>query len=182
MDEHVDKTMEIANRMDEAASLPDFQTFDDWLAFGRKLGNASSKLSWLFGDWWIAGHAYGERTAIVRADDWTGPSFQRCMDCGTVARRFETSSRDEVLSFKHHRLVASLPDEIALPLLTHAREQGLSAAKLEELAKEHRDTDNTGHFPRCVRQGNLGRWCIRPCTTWVWLPLSFRKVPGAGQV
>jgi hypothetical protein len=43
---------------------------------------------------------------IAEAADWTGPSFQTCKN--SVARKFETSRRREVLPFTHHAEVAAL--------------------------------------------------------------------------
>lgn len=48
-------------------------------------------------------------SAGAAASGVEGPAYQRCMDAAAVARRFETSRRREVLSFKHHREVAALP-------------------------------------------------------------------------
>jgi hypothetical protein len=51
--------------------------------------------------WWAYGEArYGERKAIVDAEDWEGPSFEAAMNGASVCRKFETSRRREVLSFK----------------------------------------------------------------------------------
>jgi hypothetical protein len=72
-------------------------------------------VAWWIGYWWAFGeHRYGDRKAIVEAEDWAGPSFQTCVDCGTVARRFESTRRHVLLSFKHHREVAALADLIGL--------------------------------------------------------------------
>jgi hypothetical protein len=58
---------------------------------------------WAIGDWWAFGeHRYGERAAIVKSEEWEGPAFQTCMNAAWVCRRFETSSREEVLSYRTH--------------------------------------------------------------------------------
>jgi hypothetical protein len=43
--------------------------------------------------------------------------FQTCMNTGSVCKAFSTSRRREVLSFRHHEVVASLPPEQADALL-----------------------------------------------------------------
>jgi hypothetical protein len=58
--------------------------------------------------------------AIVEREDWDGPKFQTCANAASVARAFETSRRREVLSFKHHAEVASLPPAEADELLDWA--------------------------------------------------------------
>jgi hypothetical protein len=50
---------------------------------------------------------YGERKAIVDAEEREGPAHQTCMNAAAVCRAFETSRRREDLSFNHHREVAS---------------------------------------------------------------------------
>ena len=52
---------------------------------------------------------YGERKAIVEAEDWEGPAYQSCRDAAYVAASFELSRRRDNLTFKHHREVAALP-------------------------------------------------------------------------
>jgi hypothetical protein len=86
------------------------------LALGKRERDAAA-LPWAIGDWWLQGEAYGERSQIVNAPDWTGPKYQTCKDNGWVAKRWPTSSRQDKLSFKHHKIVAGLSDEEAVPLL-----------------------------------------------------------------
>jgi hypothetical protein len=74
-------------------------------------------------DWWAFGEKrWGERKAIVEAEDWDGPSFQAAADAASVCRKFETSRRREVLSFNHHREVAALPPDEADALLDSCEE------------------------------------------------------------
>jgi hypothetical protein len=87
--------------------LPEGLPFERWRAIGLALDRMDSSLQWARGDWWnYGGHRYGERARAVEAlDDLT---LQAWADCGTVARRFGTSRRREVLSFQHHREVLAL--------------------------------------------------------------------------
>jgi len=101
--------------------LPTDMSQQEWMDAGRTLGRIERAVMWWIGDWWAYGeHRYGDRKAIVGAPEWTGPSYQTCMNAASVCRSFETSRRREVLSFKHHAEVASLPKSEADRLLTAA--------------------------------------------------------------
>jgi hypothetical protein len=93
-------------------SLPEDLPEHHWVEVGEVLGRARSASQWWIGDWWAFGeHRYGERKAIVEADDWEGPAFQTCANAATVCRAFETSSREEVVSFRRHQAIAVIHDE-----------------------------------------------------------------------
>ena len=82
----------------------------EWREAGAVLGKVERSVSWWLGDWWAFGEArYGQRKAVVQAEDWEGPAYQTCMDAASVCRGFETSRRREDFSFQHHREVAGLP-------------------------------------------------------------------------
>ena len=92
----------------------------EWRAEGLRLGErerSARSLMWNIGDWWNRGEAYGERVQIITAPDWTGPTHETCRVAGSIANRWNPLIRINGLSFKHHRLVAALPDVEALPLL-----------------------------------------------------------------
>lgn len=57
-------------------------------------------------------HRYGDR-AQAAAQGMFGRAFQSLMNTASVARKFDTSRRREVLSFKHHAEVAALPEAVA---------------------------------------------------------------------
>jgi hypothetical protein len=78
-----------------------------WLDVGMALGRMKGVMMWAVGDWWAFGeHRYGDRTAIVDSEEWEGPAFGTCRNAATVCRCFETSSRDEVVSFRMHQAIA----------------------------------------------------------------------------
>jgi hypothetical protein len=62
-------------------------------------------------NWWVRGNGAGDK-----------PKFQAAADAAFVCRKFETSRRREVLSFQHHREVASLPPAEADALLDWCEE------------------------------------------------------------
>lgn len=90
----------------------------EWIKVGLALGRLQAATQWFNGDWWAFGeHRYGDRKAVVDANDWQGPSFQACMNAASVCRAFATSRRREALSFGHHAEVAALPAPEADALL-----------------------------------------------------------------
>jgi hypothetical protein len=94
--------------------LPPDLTLEDWAAVGRALGRQQHAWQWRVGDWWNhPRHAYGDRSAIVEAEDWTGPAYSTCANAGSVCAKFETSRRRELLSWSHHVEVAHRPLPLA---------------------------------------------------------------------
>jgi N6-adenosine-specific RNA methylase IME4 len=88
---------------------PDDMSLEEWLAAGEVLGKFERSVQWWLGDWWVYGeHRYGDRTAIVTAPEWVGPSLKTCKNVGSVCRAFERSRRRDLLSFSHHAEVAGL--------------------------------------------------------------------------
>lgn len=80
--------------------------FEDWQALGTTLIHLSKGHGWWLGDWWAFGEwTYGERSAQLLGPD--SLEFGTFANMGSVARRFETSRRREVLSWSHHCEVAS---------------------------------------------------------------------------
>lgn len=98
--------------------LPADMTDAEWREAGELLGKVERSVSWWLGDWWAFGEKrYGERKAIVEADDWEGPNFEACRNTAVVARAFEMSRRRDALTFTHHAEVAALPTAEADALL-----------------------------------------------------------------
>jgi len=128
---------------------------EEWKTAGIILGRFHRVVSWWLGDWWAFGeHRYGDRKAIVTAPDWTGPTFQTCMDAGVVSRAFEISRRHEVLPFSHHRAVAAVAPAVADAWLEQAarvaQEQGRPppVRNLQQMVKRNR---------RAIREWELGK-------------------------
>jgi hypothetical protein len=69
-------------------------------------------------------------------------SLQTLMNMGVVARSVKPTARREVLSFKHHVQVASLPPDEQESWLDVAIEQSWSAAALREAIAQHKDGDH----------------------------------------
>ena len=121
-------------------SLPETMSVDQWLEVGRALGRVRGSVMWWVGDWWAYGeHAYGDRAAAVRSPDWEGPAFQTCVDAGVVCRRFESKSRDLVVSFRTHKAIAPIPDDDwRLKILAWAVAEKPTILALEARVKEVR--------------------------------------------
>jgi hypothetical protein len=89
-------------------------SLDAWLAEGAQIARDHDGYQWRLGDWWNAGQRWcREHVALLRAPDWTGPSWQALHDCAWVARAFKPSRRREELTFAHHRIVAGCRPEVA---------------------------------------------------------------------
>jgi hypothetical protein len=101
---------------------------------------------------------YGERKAIVEAEDWEGPDFQTCANAASVCRSFETSRRRELLSFRHHAEVAALPPDEADALLDWCAETpkpfetGLYWVSIPKVKTKHPPFDN---ILSCTNEANF---------------------------
>lgn len=82
-------------------------TLEEWGALGPEIGKRQRATRWLLGDWLNYGERrYGETYAQYM--DATGHKYQYLADARWVAGAVEFSSREERLSWSHHRLVAKL--------------------------------------------------------------------------
>lgn len=116
--------------MSEVITLGESRDFSEWSERGRQLCETGKRLHWEIGDWWRSGqHKYGDR-AKQAAEGIFGLSFGSLANMASVAGKFETSRRREVLSFEHHKQVAALPSEKADELLEVAEQKKLSVREL----------------------------------------------------
>jgi hypothetical protein len=143
-------------------------TYDQWQQLGVSLARLERTANWWIGDWWIHSdnNRYGDRKALVESGDWTGPTFQACMDAGCVARKFGTSRRHEVLSFTHHRVVAALEPAQADELLSWC-EEPLKAGSKKPRSVE--DLENRVREIRCPVD--------LPADHWTKTAFSKRETP-----
>jgi N6-adenosine-specific RNA methylase IME4 len=109
--------------MNDSAQILSFSpscTIEQWEAEGRDLGELERRghsLMWDIGDWWNRCPRGGDRVKTVKAEAWTGPAYGTARVAGAVAGRWPVLLRNNTLGYEHHRLVAALPDEQAIPLL-----------------------------------------------------------------
>ncbi len=131
--------------------LPPDLAEDEWKAAGEMLGKMERSVSWWIGDWWVFGESrYGERKAIVENEDWQGPSFQTCMNVGSVCKAFTTSRRREVLGFSHHVEVADLPSDEADALLDWCEETIATVGKPRSVRELRREASRRQKEARCA--------------------------------
>lgn len=125
-----------------ALTIPEGLTFDDWAAMGDALSNAEQSVMWWIGDWWAYGEKkYGERSRLLgqlREAGHNPPSLGTCMNAGSLARRFPTSRRREVLSFEYHAAVAKLDDGEADWFLDRAQTNGWTRQQLRDEVRRHK--------------------------------------------
>lgn len=113
-------------------SLPEAHTFEEWSMVGRRLCASAKVISWMIGDWLIAGvekhgeKARDEANAIFRSDTGRfGPIMDTC-------RRFGANRRHMDLSFGHHQAVMAIRDDAeADALLEAAERQRLTVAMVK---------------------------------------------------
>lgn len=132
------------------ARFPKNMTEEQWAEAGREIGRVRGTLNWWIGDWWAFGEdqGYGNRKAIVESEDWEGPAFQTCANAATVCRAFETSSREEVVSFRFHQAIAVIPDEaMRLEVLSWTAKTQPTFKQLEAKVKEARQFLSQGWTP-----------------------------------
>jgi hypothetical protein len=107
---------------------------NDWQEFGEALGKLKSSSQWWIGDWWAYGeHRYGDRKAIVESDDWEGVSYSTCQEYGQVSKTFPMSARADNLTYSHHRVLVSLPEDWRTKLLLWAEEPLKQVATTENI-------------------------------------------------
>lgn len=118
-------------------------TFEEWAAFGKRLGQADSAICWWIADWILAGERwYGEYYS--QAMDATGLAYSTLTNYAYVANKFPPARRRKGLSFTHHQAVAGIESvQEQEALLTIAQEDKWTSkklraqvAKLNEIAQE----------------------------------------------
>jgi hypothetical protein len=109
---------------------------EHWIEIGQALGRVTSASMWWIGDWWAFGeHRYGERKAIVEAEDWDGPAFQTCVNAANVCRKIESNRRRLELSFAAHAEVACLETESQEHLLNQAKAKKQNKMQVRDAVK-----------------------------------------------
>jgi hypothetical protein len=119
-------------------TLPANLSEPNWRKVGLALAGQRSQLKWAIADWWVFGeHRYGERRALVSAENWSGPGFQTCMHMGRVAKAFpKPADRQQALTFSHHEAVASRHPAEADALLNWCKPPRGRARTVRELRAE----------------------------------------------
>lgn len=101
----------------------------DWLATGRRLGTIGRCSQWWIGDWVRYGTSrWGEKYA--EAARVTGYDVASLRNMAWVASRFDSSLRNDKLTWSHHVLLAPLEPKAQSAWLQRACEERLSVADL----------------------------------------------------
>jgi hypothetical protein len=131
-----------------AAEFEPGLAFTDWQEAGKRLCRVSACVNWWIGDWINYGQAaYGEK--YTAALEVTGLDEQTLLNVAYVCRAVNLPTRVDVLSWSHHREVASLVHKQQQHWLALAVEgkwtvsqlrQAMRAAQADDKPK---DTDNS---------------------------------------
>ena len=107
-----------------------WDTYDEWLEYGRMLVYSESDLKFQIGDWlnfgeqtW--GEIYAQAIDVQQAQVWVGYAW--------VARRCKV--RFSELYWSHHRAVAAFDHDQQIQLLKLAIQEDMSARELERVVK-----------------------------------------------
>jgi len=118
-------------------NLPATLTKAEWVDYGSRFAELGGAVQWGWGDWWNSGDfEHGERKRIVEDERWTGLKYQTLSDYGAVCEMFDNTSREVLLTFKHHQICVSLPLEEALKVLQWAVDKKASTRATTEKVKE----------------------------------------------
>lgn len=124
-------------------SFPDDLDYELWSEVGHGLVAMKDGVQWALGDWWAYGdHAYGNRKKDVNA---LGKKLRyksgSLMNLGTVSRRVPPSSRNEALSWSHHKVVAKFSPDSQRKWLEQAATNKWSVRQMQKMIRENRDLD-----------------------------------------
>lgn len=109
--------------------LPKNLPFEIWLQCGEVLDKIEGSVQWWRGDWWNAGERYGDRVEQIEK---LGLDHGLMRVYGSVAAAYpDVLSRDNTLTFTHHRYAMSAPAEERQWWLEQAEKNEWSANKLK---------------------------------------------------
>lgn len=119
---------------------PPTPSISDWIAKGRSLADQRCDLDWLVSDWMAEGKASGHlgRIKFPFLSESVGLPPKRLKDALKAAITFPPSLRQSAVSADHHAAVASLPQDLALPLLKRALDERLPVNAMREAVTQHR--------------------------------------------
>jgi len=151
-------------------------SFDEWAALAPRLNEASRCVAFLIGDWLIYGEARfakqgGKPSRRVCGEDYeraiaaTGLDLSTLQSYAHVARKVPAPSRQEALSWEHHKAVAKLKENDQVRWLRIAAEaagaissrrlrKSITAGRLlsvDELRFDPADRGIPNHIPHINR-------------------------------
>ena len=108
--------------------------YDQWEQIGEFLCKLDDGVQWWLGDWLN----YGERTygeTYAQVVDATGYRAETLWNAAYIAGQFESSSREEDLSWSHHKAVVGLDPQDRRDLLKRAKDEQWSSKDTERRAR-----------------------------------------------
>lgn len=82
-------------------------SYEEYIGIGKQIGKAEAACQWWIGDWYNAGHGYGDHAV---ACEEAGIDYKRASNCGAVCKTFEIPRRRGNVSFSHHQEIARIDD------------------------------------------------------------------------
>lgn len=119
--------------------ITDQLTEQEWRDFFPAVSSIQSSLSWLYGDYFACGQNLFQHTYEEMAT-FTGLKADTIEVYASICRNVPKLIRINSLSFGHHRLVASMPEEAQTEWLGRAVENGWS---VKQMAKAITGVDDT---------------------------------------
>lgn len=133
----------------------------EWRSIGELLKEIEGSVQWWIGDWLNYGkRTYGETYAEVATE--TGYQVETLRNAVWVAGKFETSSRDDVLTWGHHKAVASLSPVEQRIALHQAKSEGLNVRETERLARHWKSQQQIAGLPALDALGSFHAVMIDP--------------------
>lgn len=123
---------------DTALLLPEGLSFERWASVGLALQAMLRSCQWWVGDWFNYGESHFREHSAQAVALATGHEEKTVWNCASVARRYSTSRRREVLSFSHHAELAGLSDKDQDTWLDLAEAEGLTRRELRIRLSEAR--------------------------------------------
>jgi hypothetical protein len=144
--------------------------FEEWDQLGQKLAPLGKSIGFIIGDWINYGEAhYGEK--YEQALERTGMAYNTLANFAYVARKIESSLRNENLDFTQHYVVAKLKtDDEKQHWLNMAEKHNLSIRRLRKsinfgrLATEKEvqgDPADRGYVTYLALLNRIRRWWAR---------------------
>ena len=122
-------------RTDVGLVIPEDVSEDDFFDYGSKLRTLERATQWYIGDWYNA-IRWGDKPAACKK---AGLNYTTAKVFGSICQRFQMLSRNNILTFNHHKAIAALPEEERTTLLQQASEEKLSVAKMKLLIAPKED-------------------------------------------
>lgn len=140
-------------------TLPKSVPFDRWQAIGSQLREIEGAVLWWIGDWLNYGEQrYGEMYS--QALEATEYSYGSLANAKHVSSKYEISSRDENLSWTHHRLALAADDP--LTALEWAKENEATTQELQRHIRQLKIAAIGADFEATTPQGQYNVIVLDP--------------------